>query len=265
MLLRRLSRFTLLTLSLFVFAASPSVAVGQDAPTGDDEVAHAEEVEDKGHDQADGDDHANGDHDHADGDHDHADGNHDAGGGDHAGEAGSGHDSHGGDPPGTPPLLSFNIGSAICNIAIFLGVFAILSKFVWPVILNGLKAREDKIHDDLEGAEQANAEAKNLLSQYQAKLDDAAGQVQTMLADARKDSEAAGQRIIEEAKAEAERQRERAIADIETAKKVALSDLAGQTSDMAISVAKQVVARELKADDHADLIRKSLEQLPSNN
>ena len=43
-----------------------------------------------------------------------------------------------------------------------------------------------------------------------------------MLAEARKDGEATGQRIVEEAKAEAERQRERAVADIETAKKVAL-------------------------------------------
>jgi F-type H+-transporting ATPase subunit b len=165
----------------------------------------------------------------------------------------------------TPPLLQFDIGSAVCNIAIFLGVLAILSKFVWPVILNGLKAREDKIHQDLEQAEQANHEAKELLTQYQTKLDDAAKQVQGMLADARKDSEAAGQKIIEQAKSEAERQRDRAVADIETAKKVALSDLAGKTSDMAIQVAKQIVGRELKAEDHAELIRSSLDRLPSNN
>jgi F-type H+-transporting ATPase subunit b len=165
----------------------------------------------------------------------------------------------------TPPLLSFDIGSAVCNIAIFLGVFAILAKFVWPVILSGLQARENKIHEDLEAAQQANSQAKTLLADYQAKLDDVATQVQATLAEARKDGEATGQRIVDEAKNEAERQRERAIADIETAKKVALSELAGQTSDMAIDVAKQVVGRELKADDHAELIRQALGRLPSNN
>jgi F-type H+-transporting ATPase subunit b len=170
-----------------------------------------------------------------------------------------------GDPPGMPPLLSFDIGSAVCNIAIFLGVFAILAKFVWPVILDGLQARENKIHEDLEAAQNANAEAKTLLADYQAKLDDIASQVQSTLAEARKDGEATGQRIVDEAKAEAERQRDRALADIETAKKVALSELAGQTSDMAINVARQVVGRELKADDHAELIRQSLGRLPSNN
>ena len=185
--------------------------------------------------------------------------------GDHGDDAGHGdHGAHG-DEAETPPLLQFDFGSAICNLAIFLGVFAILSKFVWPVILGGLKAREDKIHGDLQAAEKANEEAKGLLSQYQEKMDEAAAQVQSLLADARKDAEASSQRIVDEAKAEAERQRERAVADIETAKKVALSDLAGQTSDMAINVAKQVVGRELKADDHAELIRQSLERLPSNN
>ena len=131
--------------------------------------------------------------------------------------------------------------------------------------MDGLKARESKIFGELQEAEKRNTEAKALLADYQAKLDDASTQVQTMLADARKDAEASGQRIVEDAKAEASRQRDRALAEIETAKQVAISDLAGSTSDMAINVAKQVVGRELKAGDHADLIRKSLESLPSNN
>jgi F-type H+-transporting ATPase subunit b len=166
---------------------------------------------------------------------------------------------------GTPVLLQEDIGASVVNLFIFLGVLAILSKFVWPVILDGLKARESKIFGELEAAGKANTEAKTLLADYQAKLDDASTQVQTMLADARKDAEASGQRIVEESKAEAGRQRDRAVAEIETAKQVAISELAGSTSDMAINVAKQVVGRELKASDHADLIRKSLDSLPSNN
>lgn len=176
-------------------------------------------------------------------------------------------DSHGGhsNDAGTPPLLQFDFGSAICNLAIFLGVLAILSKFVWPVILGGLQAREEKIHGELEAAAKANADAKAMLADYKTQINEASTQVQAMLAGARKDSEASAARIIEEAKAEAERQRERAISDIETAKKVALSDLAGQTSDMAISLAKAVVGRELNSGDHQELIRQSLDRLPSNN
>ena len=182
---------------------------------------------------------------------------------DHGDDDHGGGDSHASEKTGT--LLSFDFGSAFCNLVIFLGVLGILSKFVWPVILGGLQAREDKIFGELKEAEEANSGAKKLLAEYQSKLDDASAQVQAMLAEARNDAEASGQRIVDEAKQEAERQRERAIAEIETAKKVALSDLAGQTSDIAIGVAQQVLGRELKAEDHADLIRQSLDRLPSNN
>ncbi len=240
-MLLRSGRVSLLAALLMFFVAPVQTGFGQeDHSTSSSQQADADHEED-------GPDHAGEEH----ADETHAGGEH--------GEAGHG------DPPGTPPLLSIDLGSAICNLAIFLGVLAILSKFVWPAILGGLQAREQKIHGDLEAAEKANQEAKSLLAEYQSKLDDAATQVQSMLATARKDAEASGQRIVDAAKEEAERQRERSLNEIETAKKVALSELAGQTSDMAISVAKQVVGRELKPDDHADLIRQALERLPSNN
>lgn len=178
--------------------------------------------------------------------------------------AGAGAD-HGHDEAGTPPLLQFDLGSAICNLLIFVGVFAILAKFVWPPILEGLRAREEKIHGDLVRAEQANEDAKAMLAEYQAKLGDAQTEVQSMLAASRKDAEASAARIAEQAKQDADRQRERAMSDIEAAKKMALADLANQTSAMAIGVASQVVGRELRAEDHAELIRSSLDRLPSQN
>ena len=41
--------------------------------------------------------------------------------------------------------------------------------------------------------------------------------------------------------------------------------MAKNLADMAIGVAKQIVGRELKAEDHQELIRQSLDRLPSNN
>lgn len=163
------------------------------------------------------------------------------------------------------PLLNIDPGSAIWNLLIFLVVFFVLAKFVWPPVLQGLQAREQKIRSDLEGAERANADAKGLLAEYQRKLDQTHAEVQAMLAEARRDAQQAHQKIVDEAKLEAERQRTRAVADIENAKKVALSEMADQTSEMAIRLARQVVGRELNSQDHADLIRQSLDRMPSQN
>lgn len=220
----------LVVLAAATFAAGPVSLQAADETGGDASGEHAE----------------GGDHDHGD-----ADESASEHGEEHAEEA--------------APLLSFDPGSAVWNLVIFLVVFAILAKFVWPNVLHGLQAREDKIREDLESAEQANAKAQALLDGYQTKLDEAAVQVQAMLAEARTDAEASGQRILDQAKTDAESQRERALSDIDTAKKVAMADIAQQTSDLAMQVASSVVGRELKADDHADLIRQSLERLPSDN
>lgn len=164
-----------------------------------------------------------------------------------------------------PPLLNVDLGSAVWNLLIFLVVLFILGKFVWPPILAGLQARENRVRNDLEGAERANRDAKLLLADYQKQLDEAQAKVQEMLAEARRDAERVGAGIVEEAKGDAERQRQRAVADIETAKSVAMTELANQTSELAISLARQVVGRELNPSDHADLIRQSLERIPSRN
>lgn len=163
------------------------------------------------------------------------------------------------------PILSFDFGSAFWNLVVFLCVLLILSIFVWPSVLGGLQSREDKIREDLESAEKANADAQAILAGYQSKLDEAAVQTHALLAEARRDAEANGQRIVDQAKAEAASQRERAVADIENAKKVAMADIATQTSEMAMQVARGVVGRELNAGDHADLIAQAMRRLPSNN
>ncbi len=163
------------------------------------------------------------------------------------------------------PILSFDFGSAFWNFVIFACVMAVLSIFVWPSVLGGLQSREDKIREDLESAERANAEAQAILAGYQSKLDEAAAQTHALLAEARRDAEANGQRIIDQAKAEAAAQRERAVADIENATKVAMADIASRTSEMAMQVARGVVGRELSANDHADLIAQAMQRLPSKN
>ncbi|XZE56825.1 F0F1 ATP synthase subunit B [Planctomycetaceae bacterium SH139] len=164
-----------------------------------------------------------------------------------------------------PSLLSLNPGAAVWNLLIFLLVLTILGVFVWPKVLEGLQAREDKIHSDLDAAKQANETAQASLAEYQQKLSEAQATVQSMLAEARRDAEQVGAKIVAEAKADADRQRERAVSDIEAAKVVAIGELANQTSDLAMSLARQVVGRELNEGDHADLIRQSLDKLPSRN
>ncbi len=232
--------FFVVSLSL-AFVSAPALAGGfaQDAEV--DETDFPAEATDPQGDVPAGDD---SDKDH-DGDGEHAEGDHAEG--------------------DQPSLLSLNPGAAVWNLLIFLLVLTILGIFVWPKILEGLQAREDKIHSDLDAAKQASEAAQASLAEYQKQLSEAQETVQSMLAEARRDAEQVGAKIVAEAKADADRQRERAVSDIEAAKVVAIGELASQTSDLAMSLARQVVGRELNEGDHADLIRQSLDKLPSRN
>jgi F-type H+-transporting ATPase subunit b len=125
--------------------------------------------------------------------------------------------------------------------------------------------REQGIATQLADAKRASEEAMAKLKEYDAKLQTAHAQAQDLLVQARKDAETAGQRIVSEAQAEATRQRDRALTDIESAKQAALSELSGKSTDIAFSLARRVVGRELKTEDHQQLIADALSKMPSRN
>ncbi len=162
-------------------------------------------------------------------------------------------------------LIDFRTDMAFFSALVFLMLLACLIPVAWKPIMQGLEKREQGIADNISRAEKAAADASAKLAEYEAKLAGAAEDSQRMLAEARKDAEATGQKLIATAQEEAALQRDRAIADIEAAKRLALSDLANQSTDLAMTLAQRVVGREVKAADHQGLIQEMLSKVPSNN
>lgn len=160
-----------------------------------------------------------------------------------------------------PPLLSVNLGSAVWNLIIFLVLVAILGKFVWPKILEGLRSREQKIHDDLVGAEKANAEAKRTLAEYEQKLAESQAEARKLLEQARADAEQLKSRLADETEQELARLRQRATEDINRAKRQALQDLSAHAADLAVDVAGRILQRQIDASDTDRLVQQSLEEL----
>ena len=162
-------------------------------------------------------------------------------------------------------LIDFKTDKAIWSTVVFLLLFGGLYVFAWKPISEGLAMREQAIATQIADAKRSADEAMVKLKEYDAKLQSAHAQSADLITQARKDAESAGQRIVAEAQAEASRQRDRALADIESAKQGALSDIAGKSTDIAFSLARRVVGRELRAEDHKQLIADSLNKMPSQN
>lgn len=154
---------------------------------------------------------------------------------------------------------------AIATLIIFGLLLAGLTAVAWKPIALGLEKREHGIASNIANAQKASQDAIAKLTEYEAKLASANQEAQQILADARKDAEATGQRLIATAQEEAVRHRERAVAEIDSAKRVALSELAEKSTDLAITLAQHVVGREVNASDHQNLIQEMLTQLPSQN
>jgi F-type H+-transporting ATPase subunit b len=188
---------------------------------------------------------------------------------------GAGHDSHehhehhdpthafAGSMQANP--MEWRADGAIFSLIVFLLLLAVLGVFAWKPISEGLAKREAGIAKAIEDAKKASESAAASLKEYQSKLEAAQAQAQELVSQARKDAETAGQRIVADAQAEAARQRDRALADIETAKQAALSELATKSTDMAFSLARRVVGRELNTNDHSNLIQEALRQMPNRN
>ena len=159
----------------------------------------------------------------------------------------------------------FKSDLAMWTLVVFLCLLALLGKFAWGPVMEGLEKREQGIADKIEEARYSAEQASKQLQQYEAKLAMAAEESREILAQARQEGESAKDRIVADAQVAANRERERAVEDITAAKNTALSEITEKSVDLAVAMARQLIQRNLDVKDQAKLIRDALKQIPSNN
>lgn len=164
-----------------------------------------------------------------------------------------------------PNPLAIDPDLAIFTALVFLVLLAILGKFAWGPIIEALDRREKVVADHMASAQAAREDAQRLLAEHQARLAGAADEVRQMLDQARKEAELQKQQMVAEAQEAAASEKRRALAEIDAAKNSALHQLAQRSVDSAIGLAGKIVRRQLKPDDHAELIHEALQDFPNQN
>lgn len=162
-----------------------------------------------------------------------------------------------------PSLLKSDL--ALWTLVVFGCLLAVLAKFAWGPIVAGLDRREAAIAAQIDDAKKSAEQAAIQLQQYQAQLAAAGDEARQILAEGRRDAEVAAERVRSEAQQAAERERQRAVADIANAKNAALQEMTERSVDLATLMAGRMLQRQLNPEDHSQLIREALEQLPSQN
>jgi F-type H+-transporting ATPase subunit b len=161
--------------------------------------------------------------------------------------------------------ITFKLDLSVWTAVVFLVVLAILSKYAWGPIADGLQKRENDIAGQIAEAQQRNEEARHILADYEKKLAAARDEVRVLIDDGRRDSEKVGQQVLEKAREESAIERQRAVQQIETATAAALKELAERSATLAVELAGKIVGAHLQAADHSRLIEQSLAEFARSN
>ena len=144
----------------------------------------------------------------------------------------------------TNPLLpswpEFIIGTIL-----FVLVFGFLAKVGMPRITKTLEERHEAIEGGINRADEAQAEAQQLLEQYRAQLDDARHEASRMREEAREQGASIIAEMRERGEAEARRITAAAQAQIEAERQQALTSLRAEVGSLATELAGRIVGESL--------------------
>ncbi len=146
----------------------------------------------------------------------------------------------------------------------FLVLLGIMWKFGVPAVKNMEQAREERIRNDLEGAEKARTEAEAEKAQYLAQIAGAREEAGRIIEEARQSAEQVRRDLIAKAEADAAEVRQRAEADIEVQRQRALNELRGDVAQLSIDLAERIVERSLDGDTQRQLVDSFIDQVGSN-
>jgi F-type H+-transporting ATPase subunit b len=149
---------------------------------------------------------------------------------------------------------------AVWTLVVFLVVLAILWRFAWGPICQGLAKREQEIAGQIAEAHRSNDEAKQLLAEYEQKLLDSKDEVRGLLEEGRRRAEQLGREMLDRAKQDAAGERQRALEQIESATAGALKELAERSAALAVELAGRIVRARLDPRDHARLVEEAVAQ-----
>ena len=108
--------------------------------------------------------------------------------------------------------LDWKSDLAIWTAVVFVVLLAVLWKFAWKPIAEGLDKREKQMADQIAEAERNNRDARQLLTDYQQKLAASQGEVRGILDQARREAEQLGREMLEKARDEGRAEHARALA-----------------------------------------------------
>jgi len=138
----------------------------------------------------------------------------------------------------------------------------ILGKFAWGPLLKFVDDREKTIREQVDSAQLAAAEAKELLAKHQEILKGAGREREEILQKALKEAEQVRGELVTKARADADQVLARAREQMGREKDQVLAELRAQVADIAVEAASRIVKSSLDDTTQRKLVDDYIKELP---
>lgn len=156
-------------------------------------------------------------------------------------------------------LIEFN-WTLLFEWMTILVLYLILKHFFFEKVHNFMVARENKVKESFENAEQVNAVALQKLESYEMKIGDLEAEGRNIIKKAKAKADIQAKSILDEASQKAEEIIQRAVRDIEREKEQAIQEMRTQIIELSLLAAEKVLEKKLDLAGQDDLIAGILEK-----
>jgi F-type H+-transporting ATPase subunit b len=175
-------------------------------------------------------------------------------------------------PTATPLVLAEAGGGGLLSVdstllwatLVVFALFAwILGKFAWGPLLKIVDEREKTIREQVDSAQLAAAEAKDLLAKHQEVLKGAGREREEILQKALKEAEQVRGELVAKARADADQVLARTREQMGREKDQAIAELRAQVADIAVEAASRIVKSSLTDEAQRKLVDDYIRELPA--
>ncbi|HIY79195.1 MAG TPA: F0F1 ATP synthase subunit B [Candidatus Olsenella excrementavium] len=160
-----------------------------------------------------------------------------------------------------PDILIPKMAEFIPALIAFLVILVILSKLVWPSVLEMMEKRQQKIQDDLDAAERSKIEAAEEAKSYEAKILEAHHEADAIVAKAKKEAEEVRSAVLAKAQREAADIIAKAHGAVDSERHKAMIELSSSVVDLSVEIASKIIGNDLSVEEQRKLAEKYLAEV----
>ena len=158
-------------------------------------------------------------------------------------------------------ILIPKVAEFVPALIAFLIILAVLSKLVWPSVLEMMEKRQAKIQSDLDEAERSKREAAEEAKSYESKILEAHHEADAIVAKAKKEAEEVRSQVLAKAQREAADIIAKAHGAVDSERHKAMIELSSSVVDLSVEIASKIIGNDLSEDEQRRLAEKYLAEV----